>query len=47
MRKPFTLTTWNEEQALAALRKQAQLQPAIVCLGHGPIIRNAAGQFPT
>jgi glyoxylase-like metal-dependent hydrolase (beta-lactamase superfamily II) len=46
MRRPFTLTTWNEEIALASLRKQAALHPSVVCLGHGPVVRDAAGKFP-
>jgi len=46
MRKPFTLTTWNEERALESLRKQAALRPDIVCLGHGPVVRAAANKFP-
>jgi glyoxylase-like metal-dependent hydrolase (beta-lactamase superfamily II) len=47
MRKPFTLATWDEEIALESLRKQAALRPDIVCLGHGPVVRDAAGKFPT
>ena len=46
MRRPFTLATWDEELALASLRKQAALRPTIVCLGHGPVVRNAADKFP-
>lgn len=46
MRRPFSLATWNEELALASLRKQAALRPDIVCLGHGPVVRDAAGKFP-
>jgi glyoxylase-like metal-dependent hydrolase (beta-lactamase superfamily II) len=46
MRKPFTLTTWNEERALESVRKQAALRPDIVCLGHGPVVRTAANKFP-
>jgi glyoxylase-like metal-dependent hydrolase (beta-lactamase superfamily II) len=47
MRKPFTITTWNEALALESLHKQAALRPGIVCLGHGPVIRDAADRFPT
>lgn len=47
MRKPFAITTWNEALALESLRKQAALRPRIVCLGHGPIIRDAADRIPT
>ena len=46
MRKAFTLTVWNENLALESLRKQAALRPAIVCLGHGPVVRDAADRFP-
>ncbi len=47
MRKPFTITTWNETAALESLRRQAALRPRIVCLGHGPVIRDAADSIPT
>ena len=46
MRRPFTLATWDDELAVASLRKQAALRPTIVCLGHGPVVRNAADKFP-
>jgi hypothetical protein len=46
MRKPFSLATWSDEIALASLRKQADLRPHIVCLAHGPVVRDAAGKFP-
>jgi glyoxylase-like metal-dependent hydrolase (beta-lactamase superfamily II) len=46
MRKAFTLTVWNEALAWESLRKQAALRPAIVCLGHGPVVRDAATKFP-
>lgn len=38
--------TWNENQARASERKQAQLGAQIVCSGHGPVVKEAAGKFP-
>ncbi|PWH20778.1 MAG: MBL fold metallo-hydrolase [Ardenticatenia bacterium] len=45
MRRPFALVTWDEQLALASLRKQAALQPQIVCLGHGPVVHDASQKF--
>jgi len=45
MRRPFALVTWDEQLALASLRKQAALQPQIVCLGHGPVVYEASQKF--
>jgi glyoxylase-like metal-dependent hydrolase (beta-lactamase superfamily II) len=45
MRRPFALVTWDEQLAIASLRKQAALQPQIVCMGHGPIVYDASGKF--
>lgn len=45
LRQPFAMITWDEQLALASLRKQAALQPQIVCLGHGPVIYDAFRKF--
>ncbi|MFQ5615813.1 MAG: MBL fold metallo-hydrolase [Anaerolineales bacterium] len=38
--------TWDEAEALSSVRLQAAMNPKIVCVGHGPVIRDAAGKFP-
>jgi glyoxylase-like metal-dependent hydrolase (beta-lactamase superfamily II) len=38
--------TWDETMANEAVKKQAALSPRIVCSGHGPVVRDAAGKFP-
>ncbi len=38
--------TWDEALALESVRHQAALRPSIVCVGHGPVVRGAAGKFP-
>jgi glyoxylase-like metal-dependent hydrolase (beta-lactamase superfamily II) len=38
--------TWDETRARASERKQAGLGAQIVCSGHGPVVRDAAGKFP-
>ncbi len=40
------MNTWDTEQALASVKIQAALGAEIVCSGHGPIVREAAGKFP-
>jgi glyoxylase-like metal-dependent hydrolase (beta-lactamase superfamily II) len=39
--------TWNSVKATDAVRRQAALGARIVCPGHGPVIRNAEGKFPS
>ncbi len=39
--------TWDADQARLSERKQAALGARIVCSGHGPVVRDAAGKFPT
>ena len=39
-------TTWDQDKANAAMRKQAALGARIVCSGHGPVVMEAAGKFP-
>ena len=39
--------TWDQAQADASVRLQAALAPRIVCPGHGPVVMDAAGKFPT
>jgi len=38
--------TWDQDKANASVRKQAALGARIVCSGHGPVVRDAAGKFP-
>lgn len=38
--------TWDQSRANAAVRAQAALGAKIVCSGHGPVVREAAGKFP-
>ena len=38
--------TWDEANAKEAVKVQAALGAEIVCSGHGPIVREAAGKFP-
>jgi glyoxylase-like metal-dependent hydrolase (beta-lactamase superfamily II) len=37
---------WDDAKAKEAQRRQAALGASIVCPGHGPVIRDAAGKFP-
>jgi glyoxylase-like metal-dependent hydrolase (beta-lactamase superfamily II) len=38
--------TWDEARARESERKQATLGAQIVCSGHGPVVKDAAGKFP-
>ena len=38
--------TWDSDQAKESVRKQAELGASIVCSGHGPVVKEAAGKFP-
>lgn len=37
---------WDDEKSRASVRKQAELKPDIVCVGHGPVLTDASGKFP-
>jgi glyoxylase-like metal-dependent hydrolase (beta-lactamase superfamily II) len=39
--------TWNELEARRSERKQAALGAQIVCSGHGPVVRDVQGKFPS
>jgi glyoxylase-like metal-dependent hydrolase (beta-lactamase superfamily II) len=39
--------TWDAVKAAEAVRRQAALGAKIVCPGHGPVVRDAAGKFPS
>ncbi len=39
--------TWDAAQVQASARTQAALGATIVCPGHGPVVTDAAGKFPT
>ncbi len=38
--------TWDQEKAKESVQKQAALGAQIVCSGHGPVVKDAAGKFP-
>ncbi|MGZ6346864.1 MAG: MBL fold metallo-hydrolase [Anaerolineales bacterium] len=38
--------TWDNAKAREAERKQAALGAQVVCPGHGPVVKEAAGKFP-
>lgn len=40
------MNTWDEAKAKEAVRIQAALGAEMVCVGHGPVVTNAAGKFP-
>jgi glyoxylase-like metal-dependent hydrolase (beta-lactamase superfamily II) len=40
------MNTWDEEKAKESVKIQQALGAEIVCSGHGPIVRGAAGKFP-
>lgn len=37
---------WDQPKADDSVRKQAALAPAILCSGHGPVVREAAAKLP-
>jgi glyoxylase-like metal-dependent hydrolase (beta-lactamase superfamily II) len=39
------VNNWDEQQALQSMRKQARLNPKIICCGHGTILDNRAGDL--
>ncbi len=39
--------TWDDAQARESEKKQAALGARIVCSGHGPVVMDAGGKFPT
>jgi glyoxylase-like metal-dependent hydrolase (beta-lactamase superfamily II) len=38
--------TWDADQALESVRRQAALGAKVVCSGHGPVVIDVAGKFP-
>jgi glyoxylase-like metal-dependent hydrolase (beta-lactamase superfamily II) len=38
--------TWDAAKSKASVQKQAELGASIVCSGHGPVVKDAAGKFP-
>jgi glyoxylase-like metal-dependent hydrolase (beta-lactamase superfamily II) len=38
--------TWDAAKAGEAVRRQAALGARVVCPGHGPVVKDAAGRFP-
>lgn len=43
----IAMITWDEEKLLESFQKQAELKPKIVCPGHGPVVYEAGGKFPS
>ena len=37
--------TWDEKEAFDSLRLQEAMKPQTVCVGHGPVVRNAVMKF--
>lgn len=46
LRRGPSMRTWDEETAKKSVRTQQALGAEIVCPGHGPVVRPAAGKFP-
>ena len=46
LRESRGANTWDEAKAVESMRAQAALNPQIVCVGHGPLVKDAAGKFP-
>jgi len=46
LRESRGFNTWDEDKARASVRKQAALGASIVCVGHGPVVKDAADKFP-
>jgi glyoxylase-like metal-dependent hydrolase (beta-lactamase superfamily II) len=46
LRESRGFNTWDEAKAIESVRRQAALGARIVCVGHGPVVRDAAGKFP-
>ena len=47
LRGSVGMNTWDQDKADAAVRKQAALGAHIVCSGHGPVVMDTVGKFPT
>lgn len=45
LRLPPNLFTSDQQRNIRSLQKLAQLNPAIICFGHGPILRNTDRKF--
>ncbi|WEK71439.1 MAG: MBL fold metallo-hydrolase [Candidatus Chryseobacterium colombiense] len=45
LRLPPNIFTSDQQRNLKSLQKLAKLNPAIICFGHGPIIRNTDRKF--
>jgi glyoxylase-like metal-dependent hydrolase (beta-lactamase superfamily II) len=39
--------TWDQEKARESVKRQAALGARIVCSGHGPVVMDAEGKFPS
>jgi hypothetical protein len=46
LRESRGMNTWDEQLAIESVRRQAALGARIVCVGHGPVVTEAAGKFP-
>ena len=45
LRLPPNIFTSDQQQNIKSLQKLAQLNPAIICFGHGPVMRNTDREF--
>ncbi|MGN7824598.1 MBL fold metallo-hydrolase [Chitinophaga sp. 22536] len=45
LRLPPSIFTTDQQRNIKSLRKLAELNPAIICFGHGPVLRNTDRKF--
>lgn len=45
LRLPPNMFTTDQQRNIKSLRKLAELNPAIICFGHGPVLRNKDRKF--
>jgi glyoxylase-like metal-dependent hydrolase (beta-lactamase superfamily II) len=42
----YPAITWDGDKAIASTRKQKELNPKVVCSGHGPVVYESEMKFP-
>ncbi|MDR6486218.1 glyoxylase-like metal-dependent hydrolase (beta-lactamase superfamily II) [Chryseobacterium vietnamense] len=45
LRLPPNMFTTDQQRNIASLQKLAELNPAVICFGHGPVLRNTDRKF--